>query len=79
MKFVALPITLAAGLSLAGCTATPQGAATVQATPGSMSNVERYRRAVNIQAERKNVEVHWVNPPRDKDLEKYTDEDKDGR
>ncbi len=58
-----------------GCATKPTGAVQAQPEVASMSNVERYRRAVNVNAERKNVLVQWVNPPKEKDLAKYDEEE----
>ncbi|MEJ8566949.1 hypothetical protein [Elongatibacter sediminis] len=72
MKTVMALLTALIALGLSACASAPAGTASV--APDSLTNVERYRRAVNLNAERKNVEVHWVNPPTEQDLDEY-DED----
>lgn len=77
MKTQATLIALVALAALAGsgCATTPASVPQAQPEVASISNVERYRRAVNVNAERKNVLVQWVNPPKEKDLEKYDEEE----
>jgi len=72
MKFMLFSLAALAIFGLPGCASEPARTASVQADT-SMSNVDRYRRAVAIQAERKGVEVHWINPPTEMDLDEYDD------
>ncbi len=68
-------LALLAGAGLFGCAGTSESTTTTLASPEPLTKVQRYQRAVGIQAERKNVEVHWVNPPREADLDKYDEAD----
>ncbi len=59
-------------LTLSACAAAPAPQSNNEVT--TMSNAERYRAAVNSQAKAKNIDVHWVNPPDEDDLDEYTNE-----
>jgi starvation-inducible outer membrane lipoprotein len=60
-------------LTLSACAATPAPEASTTDV-NTMTNVERYKAVVNANAHLKGVDVHWVNPPDDDDLDEYTDE-----
>lgn len=60
-------------LTLSACAATPAPEAGT-ANVDTMTNVQRYKATVNAHAHRKGVDVHWVNPPDDDDLDEYTDD-----
>ncbi len=69
-------IKLIAGLStlligVTACTTTPAPSGATDVT--TLTNVQRYQASVNSQAAAKNVDVHWVNPPDEEDLKKYTE------
>lgn len=64
-------LTIAAAFGLSACAATPSGNTVAQAETQQMSNVQRYRQAVERNAERNNVRVEWVNPPKEEDLDEY--------
>jgi len=58
---------------LAGCAASqPQSTGSESS---ELSNTQRYQRAVNRSAALKNLDVHWVNPPDEDDLDEYDEED----
>lgn len=65
MKALKFLLAVAAGFSLGACT-TPPRQATVQAD--DMNVADRYRSAVQAGAERRGVQVYWINPPDDEDL-----------
>ncbi len=71
-KMVAALSTMLIGVSACTTTPAPPGDASVS----TLTNVERYQAAVNAQAASKNVDVRWVNPPDDDDLDEYTTENK---
>lgn len=75
MKTIGVFFTALLATALTGCATSPAAPGVSEAAPEPMSNVERYRKAVTVGAERKNVEVYWVNPPKEEDLDEYTDED----
>jgi ABC-type glycerol-3-phosphate transport system substrate-binding protein len=69
---------LIAGLStvligISACSTTPAPSAETSVT--TLSNTERYQATVNAQAAVNGVEVHWVNPPDENDLKKYSKSD----
>ena len=70
-KQLVLISSLALALSACAATPTPDAGST---DVNTMSNVERYKATVHAHAHRKNVDVHWVNPPDEDDLDEYTDE-----
>jgi hypothetical protein len=39
------------------------------------SSVDKYQKAVQANAEKKNIGVYWVNPPDEQDLKKYEDDE----
>jgi hypothetical protein len=71
VKQIAIMSSLVLTLSACATTSTPEAGTTDVDT---MTNVQRYKATVNAHAHRKGVDVHWVNPPDDDDLDEYTDE-----
>lgn len=65
MKGKKFLLAAALGFSLGACTTTPQQAGVQDE---EMNVADQYRSAVQAGAERKGVQVYWINPPEAKDL-----------
>ena len=65
MKGLKRLLAVVIGSALAACTTSPQQPA-LQSQ--EMSLADQYRSAVQAGAERKGVQVYWINPPESKDL-----------
>jgi ABC-type glycerol-3-phosphate transport system substrate-binding protein len=72
-KFLISAVSVTA-LTLGACASQPSSSDAEVAAVQNMTNAERYRAAVNSYARAKNVEVKWVNPPDEDDLDEYVDE-----
>lgn len=75
MKRIGTILALLATIGLTACASAPAGSPSMHTEPPPLSKAERYRKAVQLNAERNNVRVHWVNPPADKDLDAYDEAD----
>jgi hypothetical protein len=62
---ILLFVSLTLGLGACAGTAEHNEAAESE----ELTYAEKYRRAIQADAERKNVNVHWINPPDDDDLD----------
>jgi ribonuclease HI len=72
-KFLISAVSVTA-LTLCACASQPSSGVADVSAAQNMTNAERYRAAVNSQARAKNVQVQWVNPPDEDDLDEYADE-----
>ena len=76
VKLIGLMLILL--LATTGCASTAQPLSTeAGAGKHNLSNVERYHATVNANAWHQGIDVRWVNPPDEDDLDEYTDAPKE--
>lgn len=75
MKWAKIILTAMLASALGACAGNQTQTAAEDTEYGS---VEKYQRAVQAGAERKNINVYWVNPPDEDDLDEHEKKDKDG-